>query len=462
MRCNGSATAASPMNVNEERPATTDLARLPRAFVDRLTNPLASFLRIEALGGAVLLAAAVIALVVSNSPWGHLFANIWDTSIGLQVGSVEFARSLRDWINDALMTLFFFLVAVELKRELVLGELSSIRVAALSIAAALGGMMMPATLYLLLQSGQAGAAGWGTVMATDTAFVIGALALLGTRIPQILKVFMLSLAIVDDIGAILVVAVGYSNKIVWQALVAAGVGVAVIPAMARIGVRGVPVYLVLGGFIWLAIDASGVHATIAGVILGLLTPARRWVSDKRLYAILGQVIAHPDAADDSGATKDRETLQVAAIAARESLAPVERIEMALHPWVGFLIMPLFALANAGLPFVSLRDLEISVTAAILVGLVIGKPAGILTFCWLAVRIGVAVRPAQLTWGVLAGGSALGGIGFTMALFIANRAFDAELLNSAKMGILLASVLSAAFGLSLLAWFTRRGGQRGVQ
>jgi len=181
-----------------------------------------------------------------------------------------------------------------------------------------------------------------------------------------------------------------------------------------------------------------------------------------LYAILGQVVAHPDSADDSGTTKDRETLQIAAIAARESLAPVERIEMALHPWVGFLIMPLFALANAGLPFVSLRDLEISVTAAILVGLVIGKPAGILTFCWLAVRMGVAVRPAQLTWGVLAGGSALGGIGFTMALFIANRAFDAELLDSAKMGILLASVLSAAFGLSLLAWFTRRGGQRGVQ
>jgi NhaA family Na+:H+ antiporter len=288
--------------------------------------------------------------------------------------------------------------------------------------------------------------------------VIGALALLGTRIPQILRVFMLSLAIVDDIGAILVVAVGYSNEIVWQALVAAGVGVAVIPAMARIGVRGVPVYWVLGGFIWLAIDASGVHATIAGVILGLLTPARRWVSDKRLYAILGRVIAHPDAADDSGATKDRETLQIAAIAARESLAPVERIEMALHPWVGFAIMPLFALANAGLPLSS-SGLEASVTVATLIAFVVGKPLGIMTFCWLAVRMGIAVRPAQLSWGVLAGGSALGGIGFTMALFIANRAFDEELLNSAKMGIFLASVLSAAFGVSLLAWFTRRGGQR---
>lgn len=446
------------MNVNKNRPTTADLARLPRAFVDRLTDPFARFLRIETLGGVVLLVAAVSALVLSNSPWAHVFANIWETPMGLRLGSVEFARSLRDWINDALMTLFFFLVAVELKRELVLGELNNAPVAALSIAAALGGMVMPATLYLLLQTGQAAAVGWGTVMATDTAFVIGALALLGARIPRILRVFMLSLAIVDDIGAILIVALGYSNEIVWQALAAAAAGVAVIPAMSKLGVRGVPVYLVAGGFVWLAIDASGVHATIAGVILGLLTPARRWVSDKRLYAILDQVIAHPDAAGNSGATRDRETLQVAAIAARETLAPVERIQIALHPWVGFLVMPLFALANAGLPL-SVAGLDISVTAAILIALVVGKPAGILAFCWLAVRARIAVRPVQLSWGILAGGSALGGIGFTMALFIAHRAFEDELLSSAKMGIFLASVLSAALGLSLLAWFTRRRRRR---
>ena len=447
------------MSADENGPTTTDLATLPRELVDRLTNPFVRFLRIETLGGAVLLAAAVTALVLSNSRWGPFFTNVWETSMGLRLGSVEVTRSLRDWINDALMTLFFFLVSVELKRELVLGELNNLRVAALSIAAALGGMMLPAALYLLMQSGQAGAVGWGTVMATDTAFVIGSLALLGTRVPQILRVFMLSLAIVDDIGAILVVAIGYSDEIVWQAIVAASAGVAVILAMRRIGVRGMPAYFVVGVFIWLALDASGVHATIAGVILGLLTPARRWVSDKRLYAILDRVVAHPDAADSS-ATRDRETLQVAAIAARETLAPVERIEMALHPWVSFVIMPLFALANAGLPL-SLSGLETSVTAAILIALVVGKPAGILTFCWLAVRMGIAVRPAQLSWGVLAGGSALGGIGFTMALFIANRAFDADLLNSAKMGIFLASGLSAAFGLSLLGWFTRSERRRGA-
>lgn len=443
------------MSVNEDRPTTKGVARLPPEPVDRLTDPFTRFLRIETLGGAILLFVAMIAVVVSNTSWAPFWSGVWETPAGVRVGSIEFARTLKDWINDALMTWFFLLVAVELKRELVLGELSDLRVAALSIAAALGGMMVPATLYLLLQSGQAGSAGWGVVMATDTAFVIGCLALLSTRIPQILKVFMLSLAIVDDIGAILVVAIGYSDKIVWQAMAAAVAGIAVILAMGRIGIRSTSAYFVVGSFIWLAIDVSGIHATVTGVILGLMTPARRWVSDTRLYAILDQVVAHPDAADGSGATKDRETLQIAAIAAREALAPVERIQIALHPWVGFIALPLFALANAGLPL-SLNGIEISVTIAVFVALFVGKPVGILTFCWLAERIGIAVRPTQLSWGVLAGGSALGGIGFTMALFITNRAFDDALLNSAKMGILLASILSAALGLALLVWFTRGG------
>lgn len=432
----------------------SDLSRLPRELVDRLTNPLVRFLHIEVLAGVVLLVAALVALVLSNSPWAHYLAGFWESSVGLRLGPLEFGRSLREWINDALMTLFFFLVAVELKRELVLGELSNGRVAALSIAGALGGMIVPATLYLLLQAGQVGSAGWGTVMATDTAFVIGCLALLGGRVPQALGVFMLSLAIVDDIGAILVVAAGYSDEIAWLPLVVAVVCIAGVAVLARIGVRSVAAYFVAGVIVWLAIDASGIHATIAGVILGLQTPARRWVSDERLYAILDEVVAHPDAAADSGNTKDRETLQVAAIAARETLAPVERIQIALHPWVGFVVMPVFALANAGLP-IALDNLEPSVTATIFLALVVGKPVGILAFCWLAVRIGVATRPPELSWGVLAGGSVLGGIGFTMALFIAGRAFDEHLLDSAKVGIFAASVVSAALGLTLLAWIARK-------
>ncbi len=434
--------------------------RLPAEFLDRLTRPFARFLAIEAAAGAILLLFTVAALVLSNSPWSHSFLNVWETQAGFQVGAWEFARTLRDWINDGLMTLFFFLVSLELKRELVLGELRSPRMAALSISAALGGMLVPAALYLLIQAGQPGQHGWGTVMATDTAFVIGCLALLGSRIPQSLRVFMLSLAIIDDIGAILVVAIGYSSHIAWSALGLAALGIAVIRAMAAIGFRGFPIYFLIGCFIWFAVDASGVHATVTGVILGLMTPARRWVSDSRLYAILEQVVAHPVSEEGRGDTRDRETLQAAEIAARETLSPVERLEIALHPWVGFVIMPLFAFANAGV-LISLDNLGDPVTLAVFLGFVVGKPVGVLSFSWLAVRAGIALRPPELSWVSLAGGGLLAGIGFTMALFIANLAFSESLIGSAKLGILLASVVSALAGLALLTWATA-GSTRPVQ
>lgn len=428
--------------------AEPKIVRLPKEYVDRLTNPFVRFLHIESAGGAILLLFTVAALALSNSPWADSFEHAWETQAGLQIGSLEYARSLREWINDSLMTLFFFLVALELKRELVLGELNNPRMAALSIGAALGGMIVPAAIYLALQAGQPGQHGWGTVMATDTAFVIGCLALLGSRIPHDLRVFMLSLAIVDDIGAIVVIAIGYSSHIAWWPLVAAALGLAIIRAMAMLGFRGFPLYFLVGGVIWLAVDASGIHATVTGVMLGLMTPARRWVSDERLYAILGQVIAHPASNEGSGDTRDRKTLQTAEIAARETLSPVERLEIALHPWVGFVIMPLFAFANAGLPL-TFSDLGSSLTVAIFCGFVLGKPIGILLFCWLAIRLHIAIRPPELTWRLLIGGSLLAGIGFTMALFIANIAFDKSLIDSAKLGIFLASVFSAMVGLALL-------------
>jgi Na+:H+ antiporter, NhaA family len=438
-----------------DRQIDRNVTRLPQGLVDRVSRPFARFLRIEAAGGAVLLLFTIAALVLSNSPWGDPFLHAWETRLGLHVGPLEYARTLREWINDALMTLFFFLVALELKRELVLGELSNPRMAALSISAALGGMVVPASLYLVLQWGQPGQHGWGTVMATDTAFVVGCLALLGSRIPQSLRVFMLSLAIVDDVGAILVVAIGYSNQISWGALALGALGVAAVRAMALAGFRSFPIYFVVGGFIWFAIDASGIHATITGVILGMMTPARRWVSDERLYAILDQVVAHPGNQEGSGDTRDRKTLQVAEIAAREALSPVERLEIALHPWVGFVIMPLFAFANAGLRF-SLDDLRSGVTLAVFLGFALGKPAGIVTFSWLAVRVGLAIRPADLGWRALAGGAVLAGIGFTMALFIANLAFTDALIDEAKLGIFLASVFSALAGIALLMRTPTRG------
>jgi NhaA family Na+:H+ antiporter len=220
--------------------------------------------------------------------------------------------------------------------------------------------------------------------------------------------------------------------------------------MASLGFRSFPLYFLVGGFIWLAVDASGIHATVTGVILGLMTPARRWVSDERLYAILDRVVAHPSDNHASGQTKDRQTLQLAEIAARETLSPIERLEIALHPWVGFVIMPVFAFANAGVPL-TLSEPVSSVTMAVFAGFVLGKPIGVLTFSWLAVRLGIATRPSDLSWGLLAGGGLLAGIGFTMALFISNLAFGQGLIDAAKMGIFLASVVSAAAGVALLAW-----------
>lgn len=440
--------------MNNNQPVKNDLAHLPTQPVERLTKPFVWFLRVEAAGGSVLLAFTVVAVLLSNSTWAHHFLDVWETPLGLRFGTWEFSRSLRGWINDGLMTLFFFLVALELKRELALGELHSPRMAALSIASAVGGMVVPAALYLILQFDGPGARGWGTVMATDTAFVIGCLALLGSRIPHSLRVFMLSLAIVDDVGAILVVAIGYSSNIKWGALLVGAMGVAGVRAMAMVDIRSFPMYFLAGCFIWLAVDASGIHATVTGVILGLLTPARRWVSDERLYAILGQVIAHPARDEGSGDTKDRGTLQTAEIAARETLSPVERLEIALHPWVGFVIMPLFAFANAGLPL-SVSDFDGSIALAVFIAFALGKPIGVLTFAWLAVRSGIARRPADLDWGLLSGGALLAGIGFTMALFIANLAFSKPLLDSAKLGIFLASVTSALAGLALLTWLSAR-------
>jgi len=439
--------------MSQDRQVTAGRDRLPAELVDRLTKPFAWFLRIETFSGGVLLLSTVVALALSNSPWADAYSNVWELSLGIRIGSFEFARSSREWINDGLMTLFFFVVALELKRELVLGELREPRKAAFSIAAALGGMLVPAALYLTLQLGREGVDGWGTVMATDTAFVIGCLALLGRRIPQNLRIFMLSLAIVDDIGAILVVAIGYSGQLSWSALALGAVGLTCVRGMGLVGIRSIPLYSLVGMLSWVAVDASGIHATITGVVLGLLTPTGRWVSEHRLQAILARVAADPSGDHRSDMAERRQAWRLTEIATRETLSPVERLEMMLHPWVSFVIMPLFALANAGMPF-SVGELGSPVTFAVFVGFTIGKPVGILTFGWLAVCSGLASRPLDLSWRMLAGGGLLAGIGFTMALFIADLAFPDAMINRAKLGILAGSVVSAAAGLAVLACSTR--------
>jgi len=432
-----------------------DDAGLPPEMADRFTKPFARFLKIKVATGGMLLLATLAALIVSNSAWSTPFLAFWETPIGLHFGSLDFTRSLRHWINEGLMTLFFFVVALELKRALVLGELRSVRVAALSFAGALGGMLVPACLYLALMTGQPGMHGWGTVVATDTAFVLGCLALLGSRIPSSLRLFLLSLAIFDDVGAILVVAVvGYGETLNWAALALAALGLAAVVGAARIGIRSAPIYFLLGGAIWFCFDASGIHPTLTGVVLGLMTSTHGWVSDKRLHSILARVLSYPRGDHWSGDTTDRGDLRRAGIAATEALSPEERLEMALHPWVGFAIMPIFALANAGFR-ISGADVVQPVSVAIFAGLVFGKPIGVLTFSWLAVRLRLATRAVGLSWPFLAAGALLTGIGFTMSLFIAGLAYTPAMLDAAKIGILTGSVVSAAAGVLMLAWLTGR-------
>jgi len=404
-----------------------------------------------------LLLAALVALVLANSAWSAPFLRFWETPIGLQLGQVDFTRSLHHWINDGLMTLFFFVVSLELKREFALGELRSPKAAALPFLAALGGMAVPVCIYLALMNGQPGVHGWGTVMATDTAFVIGGLALFGSSIPAQLRIFLVSLAIFDDVGAISVVAIAYGETLNFGALALAMFGLGAVAIFARIGIRSIPVYFVLGGGIWLCFDASGLHATIAGVILGLMTPARAWVGDERLRSIMGKLTAYPMGENWSGESSERRDLREAGRAIEESLSPLERLEMMLHPWVGFAVMPIFALANAGVAFSGV-DLDQRVSAAIFAGLVVGKPIGVLLFAWFAVRLRAATLSAGLDWVFLTAGAFLTGIGFTMSIFISNLAYPPALLSAAKLGIFLGSATSAIIGLLILLWWTSRRNQ----
>jgi NhaA family Na+:H+ antiporter len=411
-------------------------------------------MHVEAASGIVLLAATVVALVLANSALSEGFLDIWKTEVGFRVGSFEMFHSLKHWINDGLMAIFFFVIGLEVKRELVIGELRDRRRAALPIIAAIGGMVAPAAIYLAFQAGEPGARGWGIAMATDIAFVVGCMAVLGSRVPHGLRVMLLSLAIADDIGAILVIAIGYTESLNLTALFLGLVGLVVVFVFGRAGVRSFLVYTVLGTLVWFAFHESGVHATIAGVLLGLLTPTTAYIGQGLFGEILNRAseIFHGgewEAEADRGA-KVLRFRQVA----RETIPPVEFLETLLHPWVGFLIMPVFALANAGVPF-ELADLADPVAQAVAAGLVVGKPLGIVVLSFIAVRVGLARLPDGVNWGVLTGGGFLAGIGFTMALFISELALAGDMLDAAKVGVLGASAIAAGVGLSLLSWLLPR-------
>lgn len=432
-----------------EAPHKSTVTRhLPVAPIRRIVRPLASFLQIESAGGAVLFVCAAAALALANSPYAHDFNSIWHTHVGIEVGGFKLGGELGHFIvNDVLMTIFFFVVGLEIKRELVAGELREARKAALPVIAALGGMVVPAGIYFSLQAGQPGERGWGVPMATDIAFVVGIMAMLGNRIPLGLKIMLLALAIADDIGAVLVIAMFYASDLQPVMLAAAAGGLVLTAAMNRLGVRSVPLYAAVGVGVWFAFYKSGVHPTIAGVMLGLMTPSGLWVGRTSLRLALIDVTARIEADDDDPAPAD---LQMLSFAARESVSPLERLEHSLHPWVGFVIMPLFGLANAGVA-VDVSTIVSGVGIATAAGLLVGKPLGIVLFSYLAVRLGVAKLPQGVTWPVLLGGGCLAGIGFTMSLFVAGLAFDGndKLLAAGKIGTLVGSLCSAVVGTVIL-------------
>jgi NhaA family Na+:H+ antiporter len=427
---------------------------LPERPVERFTRPLVHFIHVQSASGVVLLVCTAVALGFANSELNDWYSRQWEHVFRIGVGSIELSYPLWYWVNDALMTIFFFVIGLEIKRELVTGELTEIRKAVLPVAAAAGGAVVPALIYVALSSGGPSARGWAVPMATDIAFVVGCLALLGPRVPKGLKIMMLSLAIVDDILAVLVIALFYTGTLKLLGIAGAIVGLMAIAASNRLGVHSVAVYLVLGIFTWLCTLKSGVHPTVAGVAVGLLTPANPWIDTDSLLNICsrsGEVL-RKGGEEDRRYTR-RDALSELAIATREASSPLERLELSLHPWVGFVIMPLFALANAAVVLHPAAVVE-STAMAIALALVIGKPAGVIGASYVSVKLGWARLPAGVDWRVLSGAGCLAGIGFTMSLFIASLGLDGAHLQAAKTGVMTGSMVSAALGMSLL-WLALR-------
>lgn len=433
------------------------IKQLPTVSKELFLRPFQEFARIEASGGILLLVCTALALLWANSPWSAAYTNLWHSKLSIGAGDYVLSKDLLHWINDGLMVVFFFLVGLEIKREVLIGELSSAQKAALPIAAALGGMLFPAGIYFALNAGRAGAAGWGIPMATDIAFALGVLALLGNRVPLALKVFLTALAIADDIGAVLVIALFYTEQIAFFNLLVGGGILLLLFALNLAGVHRPLVYAVLGIGLWLAFLTSGVHATVAGVLLALTIPSGARTSTAEFLARSRSLLKEFEkvgASDQESVMNEDQQSIVHALeqASEEVQTPLQRMERALHGWVTYMIMPIFALANAGVSVSGnlSEALTSTVSLGVISGLVVGKPMGITLFTWLAVKSGLAVMPSGVQWREVYGVSWLGGIGFTMSLFIASLAFgEAMLLMAAKVGILSASLISGVVGWALL-------------
>ncbi len=426
---------------------------VPRVFI----QPAQEFIQVEAAGGLVLLGAAVVAFIWANSPWSAGYEALWNTRIGFNLGElVQLDHlTLREWISDGAMAVFFFVVGLEIKRELIHGELREPRAAALPAIAALGGMIVPAVIFLVFNAGTGSSHGWGVPMATDIAFAVGVISLLGTRVPSGAKLFLLTLAIVDDLGAIVVIAIFYTKSLEINWLVVALILVGLAANLRRINVRSLVPYVCLGVVSWYALHESGVHTTLVGVAFGFITPAWSFYNPKRFAPEARRLVGEIEKVFDDDRLDHQEheriglSLDEIRRLATETQSPLERLEKRLNPWVSFFIIPLFALANAG---ISLSGVSISgifgdrVVLGVFLGLIIGKTAGIFAATWLVCRLGFGVLPERTSWSTMLGVSICAGVGFTVAIFVANLSFtEQKLVESAKLGVLAASIFAGFVG-----------------
>lgn len=425
----------------------------------RVILPTEEYIHSEAVSGALLLAAAAVSLVWANSPWSASYFALREITISVQIGSVSISENFQHWVNDGLMAIFFFVVALEIKREFIFGSLSERGKAALPIAAALGGMLAPAVIFLLFNLSGEGFQGWGIPMATDIAFAVAVIALLGERVSEELKVLLLAFAIVDDIGAILVIAVYYTHDLSWTMLGWAALLLGVISAARWIGIKNIGIYGLLGLVFWALILKSGVHATIAGVALGAITPSHSQFSLWNFVnALENRLPWMRDALHRDDTVQAEVKVGEMEEITSETEAPLERMERLMQPWVNYTVLPIFALMNAGfvISFDLLREAFGSpVTRGVLFGLLAGKPIGMLCASWLAVKFQLASLPENVNWKQMLGVGILGGVGFTVSIFISELAFEgkADLLPLAQLGILIGSILAAMAGYIFLRSIT---------
>jgi NhaA family Na+:H+ antiporter len=424
-----------------------------QSFAGRAFETIYRFIHIEAVSGIALLIASAAALIWANSPLAASYEALWRTPLTVGAGDFVFSRSLHYWINDVLMTVFFLVVGMEIRHEIHEGSLARLRQAALPVIAALGGVLTPAAIYLALNSEELSRRGWAVPTATDIAFAVGVLALLGRSVPGNVRIFLLALAIIDDIAAVVIIALFYSGGLDYHGLFLAAAGIFAVIALRALGVASAYAYFLPGAIVWFGVLRSGAHPALAGVVLGLMTPVLPPPREEQPLDAASRALENLRRLAGEPADPHRRAPHLRRLrqAQRELLPPVIRVQSALHPWVAFGILPLFALANAG---VTINGLDLSFPAArhimigVIAALVIGKPAGVIGATWLAVRSGLCRLPPFVTWSGVTLIGLLAGIGFTMSIFIAALAFaDPILLDAAKAGILVASLLAGALGLT---------------